>query len=58
MSNDGLAKVIGIGDVCLEMDNGSSLLLKDVKHIPDIHLNLISMGKLDDESYCKAFSDG
>ncbi|KAJ0086211.1 hypothetical protein Patl1_08070 [Pistacia atlantica] len=57
MSNVGLAKVIGIGDVCLEMDNGNSLLLRDVNHIPDIHLNLISMGKLDDKGYCNTFSD-
>ncbi|KAJ0026150.1 hypothetical protein Pint_07933 [Pistacia integerrima] len=58
MSNDGLAKVIGIGDVCLEMDNGSSLLLRGVNHIPDIRLNLISTGILDDKGYCNTFSDG
>ncbi|KAJ0025287.1 hypothetical protein Pint_07446 [Pistacia integerrima] len=57
MGNDGLAKVIGIGDVCLEMDDGSSLLLRDVKHILDIHLNLISIGRLDDKGYCNTFSD-
>ncbi|KAJ0013304.1 hypothetical protein Pint_20997 [Pistacia integerrima] len=57
MGNDGLAKVIGIGDMCLEIDNGSSLLLRGVKHIPDIRLNLISMGRLDDEGYCNTFSD-
>ncbi|KAJ0090897.1 hypothetical protein Patl1_13561 [Pistacia atlantica] len=48
---------IGIGDVCLEMDYDSSLLLRGVKHIPDIRLNLISTGKLDDEGYCNTFSD-
>ncbi|KAJ0085245.1 hypothetical protein Patl1_07552 [Pistacia atlantica] len=58
MGNDGLAKVIGIGDMCLEMDDGSSLLLRDVKHILDIHLNLISIGRLDDKGYCNTFSDG
>ncbi|KAJ0025060.1 hypothetical protein Pint_07357 [Pistacia integerrima] len=58
MGNDGLAKVISIGDVCLEMDNSSSLLHEDVKHIPDIHLNLISTGRLDDEGYCNTSSDG
>ena len=31
MDNDGLVKVIGIGDVCLEMTNGIWLVLKDVK---------------------------
>ncbi|KAJ0017731.1 hypothetical protein Pint_10869 [Pistacia integerrima] len=58
MDNDGLAKVNGIGDLCLEMDDGSSLLLKDVKHILDICLNLISTSRLDDEGYCNTFSDG
>lgn len=58
IGNDGLAKVIGIGDVCLEMDNGSSILLRDVKHITDSRLNLIYMGKLDDKGYCNTFSDG
>ncbi|KAJ0080683.1 hypothetical protein Patl1_11836 [Pistacia atlantica] len=58
MGNNGVAKVINIGDVCLEMDNGNSLLLRDVKHILDICLNLICTDKLDDEGYCNTFSDG
>ena len=58
MGNNGLAKVIGIGDVCLEMTNGTRLVLRDVKHIPEIRLNLISACKLDDEMYCNTFSDG
>ena len=39
IGNDGLAKIIGIGDVCLEMSNGMKLVLRDVKHILDIRLN-------------------
>ena len=58
MGNDGLVKVVGVGDVCLEMNNGTRLLLKGVKHIPDIHLNLISTGKLDDGRYFHTFSNG
>lgn len=58
MGNNGLAKAIGIGDVCLETNNGTMLVLKNVKHIPDIRLNLISTGKLDDEGFCNIFSDG
>ncbi|KAJ0082057.1 hypothetical protein Patl1_11038 [Pistacia atlantica] len=57
MDNDGLVKVIGIGEVCLEMDDGSSLLLRDVKYILDIRLNLISTSRLDNEGYCNTFSD-
>ena len=42
MGNDGLAQVVGIGDICLETSIGTRLLLKGVKHVPDIRLNLIS----------------
>jgi hypothetical protein len=58
MGNDGSAKIVGIGDVCLEMINGMKLVLRDVKHIPDIRLNLISVGKLDDDGYCSTFHNG
>ncbi|WJZ95591.1 hypothetical protein VitviT2T_014350 [Vitis vinifera] len=33
MGNDGSAKAIGMGDVCLETSNGTVLILKNVKHI-------------------------
>jgi hypothetical protein len=28
------------------------LILKDVRHAPDIHLKLICTSKLDDDAYC------
>jgi hypothetical protein len=34
------------------------LVLRDVKHVPDIPLNLISTGKLDDDGYCSTFCNG
>ena len=58
MGNDGVVKAIGMGDVHLETESGSTLILKGVKHIPDIRMNLISTGKLDDEGYCNTFCDG
>ncbi|RVW19193.1 Retrovirus-related Pol polyprotein from transposon TNT 1-94 [Vitis vinifera] len=57
MGNDGLAKAIGMGDVRLETSNGTMLTLKNVKHIPDIRMNLISTRKLDDEGLCNTFRD-
>ena len=39
MGNDGSAKAIGMGDVHLETSNGTVLILKNVKHIPDISMN-------------------
>ncbi|RVW26208.1 Retrovirus-related Pol polyprotein from transposon TNT 1-94 [Vitis vinifera] len=57
IGNDGSAKAIGMEDVCLETSNGTMLILKNVKHIPDIRMNLISIGKLDDEWLCNTFCD-
>jgi len=58
MGNNGLAKVVDIDDIYLEINNGMKLVLNNVKYIPDIHLNLISTSKLDDKGYYSTFSDG
>lgn len=34
----------------------SKLLFEDVRHVPDIHLNLIFIGILDDRSFTSYFS--
>ena len=36
MGNDGLSKVVGTGTICLETNTGSKLILKEVRHVPDI----------------------
>ncbi|CAL1399745.1 unnamed protein product [Linum trigynum] len=56
--NGNLSKVIGKGEVCLETMNGTKLLLKDVRHVPEMRLNLISVDKLDEEGYCNTFHNG
>ncbi|VFQ80312.1 unnamed protein product [Cuscuta campestris] len=58
MGNDGSSKIIGMGDVCLETSTGCRLVLRDVRHVPDIRLSLISAGLLDDEGYANNFCDG
>ncbi|KAF7149741.1 hypothetical protein RHSIM_Rhsim02G0038500 [Rhododendron simsii] len=57
MGNEGLSKIVGMGNICLETSVGCKLVLKDVRHVPDIHLNLISTGKLDDEGYNNHFGN-
>jgi len=47
---------VGLGDVNLKMSNGTKLTLKDVKHVLDIRLNLLSMARLCDEGYDSLFS--
>ncbi|KAF3650280.1 Eukaryotic translation initiation factor 3 subunit A [Capsicum annuum] len=51
MGNNNEVKVLFIGTICLESNNGSKLVLNNVKHAPDVRLNLISVGSLDDEGY-------
>ena len=41
----------------LETSNGIVLFSKNVKHISDIRMNLISTRKLDDEGFCNTFHD-
>jgi len=51
IGNAGEVKVFGVGTVCLKTITGSTLVLPNVKHAPDIPLNLISVGQLDDDGY-------
>ena len=56
MSNKDVKEVLGIGNVILVTHTGSKLVLKDVRHVPDVRLDIISIGKLDDEGYPNHFS--
>ncbi|GAB2265840.1 hypothetical protein Dimus_037850 [Dionaea muscipula] len=58
MGNAGVASAIGIGDICLENEQGGRLVLTNVKHIPEMRLNLLFVGRLDDEGYVSTFKDG
>ena len=43
---------------CVETNTGYTLALKDVRHVPDMHLNMISTHILDKEGYGNYFGDG
>ncbi|VFQ97325.1 unnamed protein product [Cuscuta campestris] len=58
MGNEGRSQVVGIRVVVLETKTGMKLVLKNVRHAPDIRLNLISTSVLDDEGYVSTFGDG
>ena len=56
---DGLAlDVVGMGDVQILLPNGSVWLLEQVRHIPDLRRNLISVGQLHDEGHAILFVGG
>ncbi|KAM1154260.1 hypothetical protein ACFX19_037276 [Malus domestica] len=58
MGNESYSKILGIGDICLRTNLGCQLMLKDVRHIPDIRLNLISIGTLDRQGYYHHIGEG
>uniref|UniRef100_A0A2N9H483 Integrase catalytic domain-containing protein n=1 Tax=Fagus sylvatica TaxID=28930 RepID=A0A2N9H483_FAGSY len=51
MGNKSYADIVGICDICVETNTGYTLKLKDVRHISDMRLNLISISVLDKEGY-------
>ena len=57
MGNIGVSKIVGIGYIFLETSSGNKLVLKDVRHVLDIRLNLISTGKVNDEGFINSFGE-
>ena len=45
------SKIAGNGDICLKTNVGCILVLKDVRHVPDLRMNLISGIALDQDGY-------
>src|SRR5512137_3037430 len=58
MGNEGTCRIVGIGDVWLSTPTGCKLLLKDVRHVLEVGLNLISADRLDDEGYTGSIQNG
>lgn len=58
MENEGASKIVGIRDICLETSLDYKLLLKDVRYIPNIFLNMISTSMPDDNGYSNQFGKG
>ena len=44
LGDDEPCKIVGKGKVRIKLNNGSEWLLKDVRHIPSMKINLISTG--------------
>lgn len=55
LGNNKACKVAGVGSIRLKLDNGNERVLGDVRHVPDLKKNLISLGMLDMHGFsCKA----
>jgi hypothetical protein len=50
-------KIVGMGNVKIKQQNGNQWLLKEVKHVPDLGKNLISIGQLASEGCISIFTD-
>ena len=46
MEDDEPCQIVGMGKVQIKLNNGNELMLKDVRHIPAMKRNMISIGKL------------
>ncbi|KAJ4744606.1 Gag-Pol polyprotein [Rhynchospora pubera] len=51
-------KILGVGDVELEQANGRRCKLSNVRYVPKITKNLISVGQLDDGGFVVSFGEG
>ncbi|VFQ81002.1 unnamed protein product [Cuscuta campestris] len=58
MGNQDRSNIVGKEDIILETSTGCNLVLKDVRHVPAMRLNLISAGKLDDVGLVNYFGEG
>ena len=41
MGNTANSNIVGIGDICINTNVGYQLMLRDVRHVPDLCLNLM-----------------
>ncbi|KAG9453509.1 hypothetical protein H6P81_006413 [Aristolochia fimbriata] len=57
VGNGQKCKIEGRGISHLKMNDGGKLILKEVRHIPDLQKNLISVNKLDQEGYKITFEN-
>ena len=58
MGNQGISNIIGVGDIDMMTNSWCIHSLKDVRHVPEMRLNLISVGKLDDAGMISQFGGG
>ena len=58
MRNEAKCEIVGMKDVELETSIGCKLVLKYVRHVPEMRFSLISIGKLRDEGYHSRLREG
>ena len=51
MGNKSVSRIVGIGDIFIQTSMECTLMLKDLRHILDLRLNLIFVHMLDNDGY-------
>ena len=51
MRNKSTSQIMGIGNVYMQIEIGCIIILKNVRHVLDLQLNLLFMSTLDKEGY-------
>ena len=51
IGNEGACRIVDIGDVWLTTSTGCKMLLKEVRHVAEVRLNLMLANRLDVEGY-------
>ena len=47
MGNTSYSKIVGIGDVCIKTNVGFTVMLKNVRHVPNLWMNVFSILTMD-----------
>jgi hypothetical protein len=58
MGNDNPCKTVGIGSIKLQNHDGSTRILKDVRYVPNLKKNIISLGALESKGLVVIMRDG
>ncbi|KAK8950923.1 hypothetical protein KSP39_PZI003023 [Platanthera zijinensis] len=58
MGNDQTCCTIGVGSILIRMHDGAMRELTEVRHVPNIRKNLLSVGALEARGYMKVIEPG
>jgi hypothetical protein len=57
LGDDAQCKIVGMGKVKIKQRNGNQWLFKEVRHLPNLRKNVISIGQLEIEGCISIFTD-
>jgi hypothetical protein len=57
LGDDAPCKIVGMGKVKIKQRSGNQWLFKEVRHVPYLKKNIVSIGQLESECYISIFTD-